>query len=92
MKGYELYSWQEGNQWHFSLLTGTNRLKTLDEIKAPDTVLSDVDALTSRLKNIPAGQYVTWSSGETLAFPPENILKQVEQVCKEQGLVINMAK
>ena len=34
MKGYELYSWQEGNTWKFSLLVGTNREKSLDEIKA----------------------------------------------------------
>jgi len=31
MKGYELYSWQEEGQWHFTLVTGTNRNKTLSE-------------------------------------------------------------
>ena len=40
MKGYELYSWQEGGQWKFSVLIGTNREKTLDEIKSADVVLS----------------------------------------------------
>src|SRR5215217_2890934 len=70
MKGYELYSWQEGGQWKFSLLVGTNRLKTLDEIKSAHVVLTGVDELTSTLKNIPSGQYITWSSRETLAFPP----------------------
>ena len=24
-KGYELYSWQEGSEWRFALLIGTNR-------------------------------------------------------------------
>jgi hypothetical protein len=24
MKGYELYSWQADEQWHFTLITGTN--------------------------------------------------------------------
>ena len=69
MKGYELYSWQEGNQWDLSLLVGTNREKTLDEIKSVDTVLLDVDALISTLEKAPPGQYVTWSSKETLSFP-----------------------
>ena len=91
MKGYELYSWQEGGQWKFSLLVGTNRLKTLEEIKSAHVVLTGVDELTSTLKNIPSGQYITWSSPETLAFPPEEIRSQVEHTCKEQGLLLNVA-
>ena len=91
MKGYELYSWQEGNQWKFSLLVGTNREKTLDEIKSADVVLSSMDALQSKLEEIPAGQYITWSSKETLALPPEDIIKQVEQTCKDEGLILNIA-
>src|SRR4030095_14820314 len=70
MKGYELYSWQEGDQWKLSLLIGTNREKTLEEIKSADVVLSGVDELTSTLEKIPAGQYITWSSKETLSFLP----------------------
>ena len=91
MKGYELYSWQEGDQWKFSLLIGTNREKTLDEIKAADVVLPGVEALTSTLEKIPAGQYITWSSRATLSFPPEEIRNQVEKVCKDRGLILNIA-
>ena len=32
LKGYELYAWEEGGLLWFTLITGTNRLKTLDEI------------------------------------------------------------
>jgi len=28
VKGYELYSWRSGGTWQFTLITGTNRLKT----------------------------------------------------------------
>src|ERR1044071_60244 len=91
MKGYELYSWQDGGQWKFSLLVGTNREKTLEEIKSADMVLSGVDELTSVLDKIPAGQYITWSSRATLSFPPEDIRSQVEQACKGQGLILNIA-
>jgi 1-deoxy-D-xylulose 5-phosphate reductoisomerase len=91
MKGYELYSWQEDGQWKFSVLVGTNREKTLDEIKSTDIVLSGVDALTSTLEKIPAGQYIIWSSRETLSLPPEDIRSQVEQVCKDRGLILNIA-
>ena len=91
MKGYELYSWQDGSQWKFSLLVGTNREKTLDEIKSADVVLSGVDALQSKLEEIPAGQYVTWASKETLSLPPEDILKKVEQTCEDEGLILTIA-
>jgi hypothetical protein len=90
MKGYELYSWQEGNQWKFSLLVGTNREKTIEEIKSADILLSSVDELESVLETIPAGQYITWSSRETLSFPPEDVLNQVEQACEDQGLILNI--
>lgn len=92
MKAYELYSWQEGGQWKFSILVGTNREKTLDEIKSADIVLSGVDALTSTLEKIPAGQYVSWSSRETLSFPPDDILSQVKQVCEDKGLILNIGR
>src|SRR5687768_17265140 len=91
MKGYELYSWQDGGQWKFSLLVGTNREKTLDEIQSPDTVLPGVDALKSTLEAVPSGQYITWSSKDTLSFPPDDIIEQVEQICKDQGLLLNIA-
>lgn len=92
MKGYELYSWQDGGQWRFSLLVGTNREKTLDEIKSTDTVLLGVDALKSALEKVPPGQYITWSSKETLSFPPDDIIKQVEKVSEDKGLILNIAK
>jgi hypothetical protein len=91
MKGYELYSWQDGNQWKFSLLVGTNRAKTLDEIKSAEVVLPGVEALTSALEKMPAGQTITWSSRETLSFPPDGIIKQVEKACEEKGLSLNRA-
>ena len=91
MKGYELYSWQDGSQWRFSILIGTNREKTLDEIKSADVVLSSVDALISTLEEIPAGQYITWSSKETLSLPPDDIIQQVEETCKDQGLILTVA-
>jgi hypothetical protein len=92
MKGYELYSWQEGNQWRFSLLVGTNREKTLDEIKSTDTTLPGVDALIAMLEKIPSGQYVTWSSIETSEFPPDSVIEQVEQISKDKGLILNIVK
>ena len=92
MKGYELYSWQEGEHWVFSLLVGTNREKTPEEIKSTETLLPGVETLIARLDQIPSGQYVTWTARDTLAFPPDDILRQVEQICEDKGLICNIAR
>lgn len=91
MKGYELYSWQEGGKWKFSLLVGTNREKSLEEIKSAETVFTGVDALKTALQNIPEGQYITWSSKESLSFPPSNIIEEIENICEDQGLILSRA-
>jgi hypothetical protein len=41
IKGYELYSWSEYSQWHFTLITGTNRSKTLREIISIEDIVSE---------------------------------------------------
>jgi hypothetical protein len=72
MKGYELYSWQQDGQWHFTLITGTNRNKTLEEIISPsNTVTEDgwvqihvvsVDEIKAVLARMPQGEEVYWLS------------------------------
>lgn len=69
-KGYELYSWPENGQWHFTLITGTNRNKTLDEIISYVNIISEegwvkIHVLgTSEIKTIlsklPQNEYVFW--------------------------------
>jgi hypothetical protein len=92
MKGYELYSWQEDSHWVFSLLIGTNREKSLDEIRSPTTTLTDVNALLAMLEKVPSGHYVTWSSKKTVSFPPDTIVKQIEKTCKDIGLILYIVK
>ena len=71
MKGYELYSWPVGDTWHFTLITGTNRTKTIAEVKASEDQLSadgwvrihvqGVDAIQDVLSRVPAGEWVLWA-------------------------------
>ena len=71
MKGYELYSWREGDEWYFKLITGTNRTKTLQEIvrksdEVPGLVdirITGVDALFTLLHKLPDGENVFWGTG-----------------------------
>jgi hypothetical protein len=68
MKGYELYSWQQDGQWVFSLLVGTNREKTLDEIQSPQARLT-LDALENGPEN-PACRGEHFLAGERWAVHP----------------------
>ena len=77
-KGYELYSWteQEDGPWHYTLLTGTDRLKTADEITSGEDIVSDAgwvkvtvtgeEALYDLLGRLPAGEQIFWRSEESL--------------------------
>jgi hypothetical protein len=76
MKGYELYSWQNGGQWVFTLITGTNRLKTLAEITtAPDSERADglikvsargIAELESLLTRLPSKSEIFWMGSGSL--------------------------
>ena len=71
LKGYELYSWQEGEDWHFTLITGTNRNKTLEEITSTINMVKGwvsvhcigSEVLKSVLGKLPEGESVFWSNG-----------------------------
>ena len=92
MKGYELYSWESDGTWYFSLLVGTNRLKSLDEIQEPATAIQGIAKLKPVLESLASGQYIFWSAADPLAFPPEGTIQQVQQICQERGLELFIAK
>jgi hypothetical protein len=72
MKGYELYSWfaREEDQWYHALITGTDRLKTLAELRdRPSVVRPDgwvsilvrgTGPLKALLRRLPDGERLTW--------------------------------
>lgn len=80
-KGYELYSWQdeEDGTWRYMLVTGTNRLKTAEELTSEENTVSDdgwvkmtvtgVGALSDLLGRLPAGEQLFWRSEGWM--PPE---------------------
>jgi hypothetical protein len=70
LKGYELYSWPINGLWHFTLVTGTNREKTLEEIISTENIVSaegwvhvqvaGLDALITLLGRLPQNEHVLW--------------------------------
>jgi hypothetical protein len=84
MKGYELYSWSEDSQWHFTLITGTNRNKMLAEIISSEDVIPEdgwvqihvvgVDAIKAVLSKLPQGEEILWlARPRAEQTPPANI-------------------
>ena len=69
-KGYELYSWEEDGQWHFTLITGTDRTKTIEEITSKGDFISETgwvkiqvvgaDAIKDVLSRLLEGESVFW--------------------------------
>jgi hypothetical protein len=64
-----LYSWRFRGTWYFTLITGTNRLKTLDEISSPvnsqvgdwvKITVAGVPDLKALLGRLPPGTQVLW--------------------------------
>jgi hypothetical protein len=72
-KGYELYSWQESGEWRFTIITGTNRNKTAEEIVSSENIISEtgwikisvvgVVEIKTVLAKLPSGESVFWSAG-----------------------------
>jgi hypothetical protein len=75
MKGYELYSWEINGTWHFTLVTGTNRNKTEDEIIAEENTISGdgfvkitvagEEALLDLLSRLPPESDILWCTSDS---------------------------
>ncbi|MGQ0615230.1 MAG: hypothetical protein ACT4PV_15965 [Planctomycetaceae bacterium] len=103
MKGWELYSWRGQTQGDgattpgpvcFALLEGTNRLKTVQEVTAPQRTLRGAAALKAELATLAEGEAVFWRLGprpggsEAARFerPPAHTVAEIEEFCRKRGL------
>ena len=87
-KGIELYSWKPaGKDWHFSLLIGTNRNKTMAEIKDPQYTVEGTKAIEEKLSRLAKGETVTWLNLAKEPVPKE-ITDEIASKCK--ALEINL--
>lgn len=81
MKGYELVSWQTGDDWNFTLVTGTNRSKAFEELMDPASevtsdgwvkiTVSGVDQVKKVLGLLPANSDVFWGGMSLAGQVPE---------------------
>lgn len=95
-KGIELYSWQtDVGEWRYSLLPGTNRIKTVGEVTAAPL---DQAALEAALLELPPGETVFWSTradqddAGLLAIPPQDLVDAVTRTAAEAGVRIEVVR
>jgi diacylglycerol kinase len=85
-KGMELYSWQnENGAWQYSILVGTNRNKTVEEIMSAPLDLQDVKAEITRMA---VGESLFWtnsvydpgsSQSVNFAFPRDTVVNELKE-------------
>jgi len=83
-KGYELVSWQEGEDWHFTLITATNREKTFEELMSPESTVREdglvkitivgVEELKAVIERLPARTQIFWSGMDLTGQVPEGTI------------------
>ena len=93
-KGYEIYAWPKGPTWCFSLLPGTNDIKTHGEVTADRTRLVGYDRLKKQLAELEPGERVTWmdsclGEGNEIHYlppPPGHVVDEIRTHCVELRL------
>ena len=111
MKGYELYSWRVGREWFFTLVTGTNRPKTYQEVALDTNTVEEnwvkvtvrgTPDLEATLDQLPPDTQVAWHGPRVLkqsglrpgdlAFPPREVIEDIETHCHELGIQLAISR
>jgi hypothetical protein len=94
MKGYELYSWKVRGEWYFSLLVGTNRLKTKKEVTSARVRVKGIEALKALLNQLASGEEVFWSAGllPQMNLPPDKIIEDIKTYCERRGIMLRVSR
>ncbi len=89
-KGMELYSWKPAaKDWHFCLLVGTNRLKSISEITAPETTIVGVDKLKQKLSRLAKGEQVFWKNMAKEPVP-RSIKRELKKYSEIVGIHLHL--
>ena len=101
MKGWELYSWPKGNNWNYSILTGTDRLKSYEEVTTNQVIVTGKDSLKMVLDKFPTDEMILWigrgwlercwgGGMHDLSLPPQEILDEISAYCTRKHLTLQI--
>lgn len=93
-KGTEVYPWKLNGQLVFTVLPGTNRLKTCEEVRNAKVAVA-IDQLEKRLSKLDAGEYVFFVTGNrlegcALAELPAKVKKRLTKFAASKKLEISL--
>jgi hypothetical protein len=86
LKGWELYVWEKDGDARFSLLVGTNRLKSEAEIA--QAAVQGIEAIKPKLERLKAGQSVFLMGRSRTDPAPSDPAKAVADHCRKIGLKV----
>ncbi|HEY4788724.1 MAG TPA: hypothetical protein VIH57_21885 [Bacteroidales bacterium] len=103
MKGWELYSWPNGNSYNYSILMGTNRVKSYEEVTTNKIIVSGKDSLKMVLDKFPQKENLFWigkgwlekcwhSSYGNLSLPDMNTINEIKEYCNQKNLILNVSE
>lgn len=87
-KGWELYILPDGNEWKFSLLPGTNRLKSDDEIDK--AAVKGLDAIKKKLDELKSGEEVFISGDGLFKAPPKDVADELSLYGQKRDLKMHV--
>ena len=101
MKGWELYSWPVNAKWKYSLLVGTNAVKTLTQVtNNPISVIGE-DSLKLVINKLPKGEEIIWigqlwlesawrSNFGDIKLPPRIIQLEIKEYCDSKDIKLTI--
>lgn len=103
LKGWELYSWYQQSEWHYSIIIGTNRLKSCDEVLNNRISVTSLSQLQQLLAKMPANEEIMWlgedwirqtwpESCAPLSLPDDSTVDNVRQFCRVYNLRLTVVR
>jgi pyridinium-3,5-bisthiocarboxylic acid mononucleotide nickel chelatase len=91
--GFEIYSWNVGGKWHYSLLPASKQEKTLSEVTEYSVTLKSFIELEAALGKL-APCIVTWhnhvlkenDTSDNLSMPHRVVLSQLKKYCQTRQI------
>ena len=88
-KGMELYSWQnQSGEWQYSILVGTNRNKTIEEILSAPL---DLQGVKDAIAHMAVGESLFWTNNVydpsaslsvKFSFPPDTVVNELKEFAR----------
>lgn len=98
-KGWELYSWPNGDDFNYSILIGTNRAKTYEEVVENKITVTGKDSLKMVLAKLPEEESIFWSGRgwlercwddnyKDLCLPDNKTVNEISEFCNQLNLLL----